>query len=170
MNRYHAATAATSFPMMSLRAAPRAAWQSIYLPSRRRSRGSSVSMRPPIPAPLRLLDIHYMTKGSSILVHPCAPAPLVQGFPPVIYTASGQGTVRAKHFTLTKKTFINQYSVRVVRVVRVVFKYRTCAHARAVNRFFLSFLFYIIRKSTLTTLTMPGFVRVSALTIHPDQP
>ena len=105
---------------------------------------------------------------------PVVPTPLVDGFLTIIINAVVK-TVKTIKAALTTKTLRNQGLVKVVVMVKLIFTYRTCAHARAVRRIYSYSLFIFIIKNNLTILTMLVFMRISALTIdltipdHSDQ-
>lgn len=99
------------------------------------------------------------------------PAPLCVGSHQIYIPRAGQGAVRVKILTLTIKTIVNHKLVRAVSVVTVNLTYRTCAHARAcLSPLNLSILFFIIIKTTLTTLTSVIITHIYALTMFLDHP
>lgn len=99
----------------------------------------------------------------SIDMLPGIPAPLVDGYPPDNIYRRPVKVVTVKNFTLTKKHQLFRALVKVVKVVKVIFH---LSHMRAcVYRFLFCYLFFIIIKSALTTLTTTVFTGLFALTI-----
>jgi|GEM_PF-6720732 hypothetical protein len=103
----------------------------------------------------------------SIDMLPGLPTPLVNGYPPDDIYRDPVKVVTEKKITLTKKHQLFCALVKVVKVVKVIFHLSHMrARARAcVYRSLFCYLFFIIIKSALTTLTNTVFTGLFALTI-----